>query len=48
MKKGEFALSNVSGMLLILVSTLAIVMLIYFFKDKIYELKDIILGLFKL
>lgn len=38
MKKGSFALSNVASMLLVLLVFLALVLLVYFFRDKSTEL----------
>tara|TARA_Y100000034_G_C6635837_1_gene277782 strand:+ start:419 stop:565 length:147 start_codon:yes stop_codon:yes gene_type:complete len=42
MKKGEFALSNIVSMILILVATLAIFLFIYFLRDNIKELIEIV------
>jgi len=42
MKKGEFALSNVAGMLLILITVITLLLLIYFFRDKSKELVSLI------
>jgi len=48
MKKGEFALSNVAGILLVLIGFLILILLIYFFRDKIKELIEMILGVFRI
>ena len=42
MRKGEFALSNISSMLLILIATLIILLFIYFLRDNIKELLDVV------
>lgn len=48
MKKGEFALSNVVSLLLVLLAVLAIFLFIYLLRDKIKELFDVMLGIFGL
>lgn len=47
-KKGDFALSNVAGLFLVLLALLVLSLLIYFLRDKIKELVEIILNFIKL
>ena len=48
MKKGEFALEKVVNLILILIAVLAIILFIYFLRDKINELDKVVLDLFGL
>ena len=48
MKKGEFALSNIAGLLLILLAALVLILFIYLLRDKIKEMIDIIKSIFGL
>ena len=46
MRKGEFALSKIAGLILILLAALVLILFMYFLRDKITELvgtiKDIL------
>ncbi len=42
MRKGSFALSNVASMLLVLLTILALVLLVYFFRDKSTEIVKLV------
>ena len=46
MKRGEFALSNVAGLLLILLAALVLILFIYFLKDKVQEVLGILKNIF--
>ncbi|MBU2639183.1 MAG: hypothetical protein KKG75_00580 [Nanoarchaeota archaeon] len=48
MKKGEFALSNVAGLLLVLLAALVLILFIYLLRDKIKEMIDIMKSIFGL
>ncbi|MBS3157398.1 hypothetical protein J4442_04500 [Candidatus Woesearchaeota archaeon] len=42
MKRGNFALSNIASMLLILLVIFALILLVYFFRDKSTEMVKLI------
>jgi len=42
MKSGNFALSNIASMLLILLVIFALILLVYFFRDKSTEMVKLI------
>jgi hypothetical protein len=48
MKKGEFALTNVTSLLLILLALLTLIMLIYFLRDKIKEVLEAVFRIISL
>ena len=48
MKKGSFALSNVMALLLVLLGLLVTVLLIYYLRDQLKEMAEMILGVLKL
>ncbi len=43
-RKGEFALSKVVGLLLILLAVITLVLFVYFLRDKIKEVVEIIMN----
>ena len=45
-KKGDFALSNTAGLLLILLAALTLILFIYFLRDKIGEILEILKSFF--
>jgi len=44
-KKGDFALANVSAIILILLGLIALILFIYFGRDRMKEYLDVILNL---
>jgi len=48
MKKGEFALSRVAGLILILIAAFVLILFIYFLRDRIAGLLDILKNILKL
>tara|TARA_Y100000310_G_scaffold333692_1_gene411745 strand:- start:1009 stop:1155 length:147 start_codon:yes stop_codon:yes gene_type:complete len=48
MKKGEFALSKISSLILVLVAALVLILLIYFLRDKIKEILELLLDVLRL
>jgi hypothetical protein len=43
-RRGEFALSKVVGLLLILLAVITLVLFVYFLRDKIQEVVEIIMN----
>jgi uncharacterized membrane protein len=47
-KKGDFALSKVASLLLVLIALFALILFIYFLRDKIKEVAETLLGILRI